>query len=213
MQKLLRSLFLLTLVLLVPVVPFVLFGPQLESWVSNRLDQSTTSLATGLLVVGALATDILLPIPSSMVSTFGGARLGWLIGTGVSWLGMTLGAAFGFFIARRWGRPVALRFARESDLDRMQNPIETWGTIVLVLTRALPVVAEASVLLFGLHRLPWQKFLPPVLLSNLGIALAYSAFGDWAQQHAWLPLALAISMALPLLIAGILHRVWPPRSA
>jgi 3-dehydroquinate synthase len=84
--------------------------------------------------------------------------------------------------------------------------VQAWGTLLLVLTRALPVVAEASVLLFGLHQLSWRRFLPPVVLSNLGIALAYSAFGDWARQHAWLPLALGVSVALPLLLAAFIRR-------
>jgi uncharacterized membrane protein YdjX (TVP38/TMEM64 family) len=210
-QKLLRPLILLTLILLIPIIPFVLFGPQVESWVSHRVNQSTTALTTGLLIVGLLSTDIVLPIPSSMVSTFGGARLGWVTGTGVSWLGMTLGASLGFFLARRWGRPFALRFTRKADLDRLQQPIENWGAVFLVVTRALPVVAEATVLLLGLHRLSWNRFLPPVLLSNLGIALAYSAFGDWAQHHAWLPFALAISVALPLLLAGLMRKVLSSR--
>jgi uncharacterized membrane protein YdjX (TVP38/TMEM64 family) len=205
-QKLLRPLLLLAIVLLVPIVPFLLFGGRLESFVEHRLEQQSHSGVMGALVVGLLATDILLPIPSSLVSTIGGARLGWFAGTGASWLGMSLGAALGFAIARRWGRTVALWLTRESELDRMQQAAETWGTLVLVLTRALPVVAEASVLLFGVHRLPWRKFLPPVLLSNLGISLAYSAFGDWAQQQAWLPLALGVSVALPFFVAMLLHR-------
>jgi hypothetical protein len=48
--------------------------------------------------------------------------------------------------------------------------------------------------------LSWQQFFPPVLLSNLGIAFAYAQFGAIAAQHQWLPFALGISVALPLLL-------------
>ena len=84
-----------------------------------------------------------------------------------------------------------------------------YGPLVLVLTRAVPVFAEASVLIVGIHRLSWRRFLPVVLLSNLGIALAYAAFGDLAEQHQWLPLALAVSIAVPVLVA-VAARRWIP---
>jgi uncharacterized membrane protein YdjX (TVP38/TMEM64 family) len=67
----------------------------------------------------------------------------------------------------------------------------------------VPVLAEASVLLMGMQRLSWQRFLVPVLLSNLGLAIAYSAFGEIAEKHQWLPLALAVSIGLPVVLAAI----------
>lgn len=200
MSRLLRPLLLLTLVLLVPIVPFLIWGDRIEPWVSRWGAESSSRplLAAGIL--GLLSTDVLLPIPSSFLSTLGGARLGWLVGTLVSWGGMTVGACLGFGAARTWGRPLALRWTRAEDLEAMRGAVEHGGAAVLILARAVPVVAEASVLLVGLHGWPWRRFLPPVLASNFGIALAYSAFGEWAQRHAWLPLALGASVALPVVV-------------
>jgi 3-dehydroquinate synthase len=70
---------------------------------------------------------------------------------------------------------------------------------VLVLVRALPVLAEASVLLFGAARLSWRRFLPPVVLANLGIATAYSVLGYFGRTQNVTPYVLAGSVALPLL--------------
>jgi uncharacterized membrane protein YdjX (TVP38/TMEM64 family) len=204
-KKLLRPLLLLTLVLLAPIVPFLLWGGALESLAGRWMEIRTGPFTTASVVVALLASDIVLPIPSSLISTVAGARLGWFGGTAASWFGMSLGAAIGFGIARRFGRPIVLWFTREAELDRMQTAVDRWGVFVLILTRGVPIVAEASVLLFGLHRLAWRRFLPAVLLSNLGIALAYSAFGDWAQQHAWLPIALGISVALPVFITALVR--------
>ena len=116
---------------------------------------------------------------------------------------MTLGAALGFVIARWGGRPVAIRLARAEDLGQMDELARQYGTALLILTRALPILAEASVLLLGLHRLPWRRFWPPIVLANLGIALAYSLFGDMAERNHWLPAALGVSLALPLLLAAV----------
>lgn len=209
-RNVLRPLLLLTIVLMVPIVPFLVWGQQLEPWITHWAADSTDRLPLAMGVFGLLSTDVLLPIPSSFLSTLGGARLGWWLGTLVSWGGMTLGACVGFGVARRWGRPLALRLSRAEDLAAMDSAVAEWGIAVLVLARAVPVVAEASVLLVGVNGWSWRRFLPPVLASNLGIALAYSAFGEWASRHAWLPLALGVSVALPILIAAAYRQFGRP---
>jgi len=199
-------------VLLVPILPFLLFGGQLDTWLRGMSEDPPSQAATAAIVVGLLSTDILLPIPSSVISTMAGWQLGWWRGTLATWTGMSLGAVLGFALARRWGRPLALWFSKAEDLERMQQTSERYGPFVLVLARAVPVFAEASVLLMGIHKLSWRRFLPAVLASNLGIALAYSAFGDYAQQHQWLPLALGISIAVPVLVAALAQRWLPQRT-
>jgi len=209
----LRTLLLLAVLLAIPIIPFLIFGSTIESWVDQWRNEPATAPIVALMVVGLLATDVLLPVPSSVISTIGGLRLGWFYGTLASWLGMTLGAVLGFAIARKWGRPVALWLSRESDLDRMQTTKDRFGAMSLIVTRAVPVIAEATVLLVGIQRMPWRSFLPPVLLSNLGVALAYSAFGDFAGRHVWLPAVLALAIALPPLLGAMLSRIFWPKPA
>jgi len=213
MRELFRTLPLMCAVLLVPVLPFLLFGGQVEQWVTDFENDPPSDVITAAVVVGLLATDILLPIPSSVVSTMAGYQIGATLGTLATWVGMSLGAIFGFALARRWGRPVALWFTKEKDLQRMHHVSQRYGPFVLALTRAVPVFAEASVLIVGIHGLTWRRFLPSVLLSNLVIAIAYSAFGDFAKQNDWLPLALGVSIALPMLIAAAAQRYLPRDNA
>ena len=211
MRELFRTLPLMCAVLLVPVLPFLFFGGRLKDWLQGISDDPPSTLATVGVVVGLLATDILLPVPSSVVSALAGYVLGWWRATLATWIGMNLGAAIGFALARRWGRPLALWFSKEEDLERMRHVSDVYGPAVLALARAVPVFAEASVLIVGIHGLPWRRFLPAVLLSNLGIALAYSAFGDWAKENQWLPLALGVAIALPILAAAAAQRLLPKK--
>jgi len=206
MRNLLNTLKILTLVLLVPIIPFVFFGGQFDAWAADWEASPPSKSTTAVLVVALLSTDILLPIPSSIVNTVAGSQLGVLGGTVAACLGMTLGAMLGFALAKTWGRTVALWFAKGEDLDRLQRLTSAYGPTVLVVLRAVPVLAEASVLLVGIHNLSWRRFLPPVVLSNLGIALAYAGFGEFAEQNGWLPLALGVSVALPLLLAIVARR-------
>jgi len=94
----------------------------------------------------------------------------------------------------------------------MQHVSDRYGPFVLVLTRAIPVFAEGSVLIAGIHRLAWRRFLPPVVLSNLGIAIAYAGFGDYAERHQWLPLAMGVAIAIPVLVAAAAQRLLPRTS-
>lgn len=209
MRELFRTLPLMCVVLLVPVLPFLFFGGHFENWLRGMAQNPPSDGATFSLVVGLLATDIFLPIPSSVVVTMAGWQLGNSLGTVAAWLGMNLGAVAGFGLARRWGQPFARWFSKEEDLERMRNISERFGPLVLVLTRAMPVFAEASVLIAGIHRLSWKRFLPAVILSNLGIAVAYSVLGDYAEQHQWLPLALAVAVAVPVMVAAVAQRFMP----
>lgn len=209
MRELFRTLPLMCLVLLVPVLPFVLFGGQFEDWLQAVAEDPPSIPVTMALVIGLLSTDILLPIPSSVISTLSGWHLGWWLGTLATWIGMNLGAIIGFAMARRWGKPFAVWFSKEEDLERMRIVSDRYGPFVLVLTRAMPVFAEATVLIAGIHQLAWRRFLPAVIFSNLGIALAYSAFGDYAEQHQWLPLALGIAIAIPVMVAAVAQRLMP----
>jgi uncharacterized membrane protein YdjX (TVP38/TMEM64 family) len=161
-----------------------------------------------------LATDIFLPIPSSLVSTLAGWQLGALGGALSAWMGMSLGAIIGFALAKRWGQPLVAWLARKGDLERTNLLAHRFGPTLLVLGRGVPVLAEATVLLVGMHGLSWRAFLPPVLLANLGLAIAYAVFGKVAAEYQWLPLALAVSIALPvLMVAGFRTLVKEPQPA
>jgi len=195
-------------VLAIPIVPFALFGQTLEEEMEQYLDRATNHSVVALLVVGLLAVDVFLPVPSSVVSTFAGKTLGFLAGTGASWLGMTLGAVVAFAIARTLGRPAALWLSGEADLARTDVLSRRWGPTVLVITRPVPVLAEAAVLFLGTTDLPWRRFVLPIALGNLGIAGAYSALGNWVR----LPAALAASIALPLMAAIVARWLWPRHS-
>ena len=175
MNDLTKNLLIIAVILLIPIVPFIGFGREIEAFVDDWAKHAPSPGITAAAIVGLLAADIFLPIPSSFVSTFGGAHLGTLWGTVASSLGMSIGAILGFFLARVGGRPLARKWCSAESLDNMHALSERYGPLVLVLTRAVPVFAEASVLIVGIHRLSWRGFLPPIIVTNLGLALAYSA--------------------------------------
>ena len=206
MRGLWRPLAMVSLALLVPVLPFLSFGAGLEQRIEGWFEPPPAPAVIVLLTVAVLSSDILLPVPSSLVSTIAGAQLGIVAATAASWLGMTLGAMLGFFLAKSWGRAVAVRLSSAEDLARMDQLARQVGPAILIVTRALPVLAEASVLLLGTTQLAWRRFLPAVMLSNLGIAAVYAVLGQLAKTQGELPLALAASIALPIAATTLARR-------
>ncbi len=194
-------------VLLIPVLPFLVLSDGFEARIHDWLAGDHSFGARFGLVTGALSTDILLPVPSSAVSTWAGGVLGIGWGTAASWLGMTTGATLGFALARWLGRPLVLRMARRDDLERMARTFETWGVLTLVLTRPVPVFAEACVLLTGTMDLSWRRFLPAVMLANLAISLVYAGFGAFARSHDALPIALGGVVIIPVAVLFLLRRL------
>ena len=190
------------LVLAVPIIPFLLFGERVNAWLAQWSASPGSEPIVAATVIVLLATDVFLPIPSSVVSTLAGSQLGAVSGTAVTWAGMTAGAVIGFAIARRFGPRLVKWLTRTDDLDRTTRLVERFGPVLLVIGRGVPVLAEATVLWFGMHGLSWKKFLPPVLLANLGLALAYCLFGELAQRYDSLPLALAVAIGLPVLMVA-----------
>lgn len=203
MRDLLRPMLPMVVVLAIPIVPFLIFGQhrvekQLDDW---RKDPPP-ALYVSAAVVALLASDIFLPIPSSAVSTLAGWQLGAVGGSLAAWAGMSLGAAIGFALARWFGQPAVAWLTRAGDLERTRVLAERFGPALLILGRGVPVLAEATVLLLGMHGLAWRRFLPPVLLANLILAIAYAVFGEIAGNQQWLPLAIGVSIALPVLMVA-----------
>ena len=147
-----------------------------------------------------LASDVFLPVPSGPMSTLAGSQLGFVAGTAVSTLGMTLGAAIAFALAKAWGRPLAARYCSSEQLAELESACTEHGVWMLMLTRPLPVLAEACALLVGALQMRWRQFLLTVTISNFLIAATYSWLGQQAARYGWLPMALCASVAVPLLI-------------
>lgn len=193
-----RALLLVALLLAAPIVPFILAGERIEAWVSQWLTPALSPELAAVVVVGVLATDVFLPVPSSLVSTWAGARLGLAAGTLAVWCGMMAGSVLGFAAARYGGRPLVERWIGREDLARLDTLAERQAWWLLILTRPLPVLAEAAVLLVGALRLNWRDFWLATAPVSLALAAAYAALGRVAQHESWTAAALALSVAAPL---------------
>ncbi len=203
-SPLLRWTVVAVLVLCFILLPFALFEEQITAWASAQLSRPPT-LLLALLVGGLLASDVLLPVPSSLVGTASGALFGWAGGAAIAWAGMTIGCVIGWVLGRSAGRAGLRRFVGEREVARAEALTDRFGAAALVVSRPVPVLAEASVLFAGACGLPFGSMLLLTALSNAGISLAYGVLGALAGGSGSFLAVFAAAVVVPALALGLMR--------
>lgn len=188
------------------LVPFFLFENQFNALADRLAHGDVSSWATILGIVALLAADVFLPVPSSIVSTMAGVMLGFWRGTAAIWTGMMLGALIGYWTGAR-ASGAARRFLGAESLARASKVVERYGDWAIVVSRPVPVLAEASVIFAGLVHAPYRRFVVLTATANLGIALGYAAIGAFSMRAESFLLAFAGAIAIPGIAMGV-ARLW-----
>ena len=89
--------------------------------------------------------------------------------------------------------------------------VSRYGVVGLVSARAVPVLAEATVVFAGVARFPFNRFVIAIGIANLGIAATYAAIGAYAFDVNSFLLAFAGAIAVPAVAIGIAS--WLERSS
>jgi uncharacterized membrane protein YdjX (TVP38/TMEM64 family) len=197
MQSRLKWALLSLVILLIILIPFLLLGESIETWTNYLLRSSSPKLLIGMIIGGLLSIDILAPIPSSIVSTAGGYFLGFKWGIIVSTAGMTISCIIGYLLGAKIGTPISKWFVGTNELLRLEKLQNKYGDWIVILSRAVPVLAEASVLIAGIGRMHIKRFILLILLSNLGISIVYSFIGAYSGYINSFLLAFAGAILLP----------------
>jgi uncharacterized membrane protein YdjX (TVP38/TMEM64 family) len=163
------------------LIPFVLFEQQFNDFAARMTQTGTAAWLAALSIFALLALDILLPVPSSIVSTAAGVLLGFWRGAAIVWAGMMVACLIGYAVGARASR-FARRFVGDEGLRRAEALMTGYGDYAIVVCRPVPVLAETSVIFAGLVGAPFARFVLLSLLSNLGIALGYAAFGAFSMR-------------------------------
>ena len=195
--------------LVIIVGPFVLLEEQIVALANSVIEVTPAGPILAGLIGGALTLDVILPVPSSFVNAASGAAFGFVIGTLVSWAGMTLGCLFGYWIGATGGTALIRRLMGETELAHAESLAVRTGGSALVVMRAAPVLAEASVIAAGAARYPLRPFILLTSLANLGIAAAYAGVGAYAWSTNSFLAAFAGAVGIPLLAYAGMRAISP----
>ncbi len=172
-----RTILLFLFVAGVVIVSFVLWGEAMDAWLKAFVAQNETQrVALALIFFGLLALDIVLPTPSSLISTACGLYLGFLGGFLCSFGAMCVSAALGYGLGY-YGSGLAEKLIGAKDLKQLQYLQAKGGAWILLGLRAVPILAEASLVFAGIGRYPLKQTILQVLLGNAIVSGIYAAMG------------------------------------
>ena len=199
------KLVLLIAILVLPGIGFVLLGDGFEASLADRV-REYQGWPLACVVAASLASDLLLPIPSSVVLAFAGRELGVVWATVAGAVGLTVSCEIGYWAARLIGGRFVKTRTSDGDRSFLAEGVAKRAAWWLVLSRPLPILAEAATLIAGLSRLRHGLFLGTVAIANVWVAACFSALGVLGSE--WHPtVLLTVSAVVPLAATWVVRWV------
>ncbi|HUQ89651.1 MAG TPA: VTT domain-containing protein [Vicinamibacterales bacterium] len=167
------------------------FEPWARSWMAHA------GVSGGAVVIGLLAADIFIPVPSSIVMILSGAAFGVVWGSLLAFVGSIGGEWLGFELARTYGTSLSTRFIGDAaERQRLNDALMTHGAAAIVVTRALPVVMETMSIVAGLSPMRRSTFLIASTIGTAPIVVVYAYAGAKSRETGSLVPAIVILMAV-----------------
>lgn len=170
------------------------------AWLTRPTEwQDHASFAVGIGSVVLMASDVVLPVPSSVVMLGNGVIFGWGLGALLSTLGALLSSLIGYALGRAASSWAAARID-EASRARLVGFIDRYGVVAIVASRPIPIVAEMIAILAGSAGMPWPRFLASAAAGSAIMGIAYSGAGDLLTEG----VATLIVFAATAIISGLL---------
>jgi uncharacterized membrane protein YdjX (TVP38/TMEM64 family) len=190
------------------LILWIIWGGGLESRLS--LEGSVAALqGTGPWAwaagIGLLMSDLLLPVPGTVVMSALGFIYGPWLGGIIAAAGSMAGGLAGYGLGRCFGETKARRWLGDLDFEKGRLLFGRGGGWMVALSRALPILPEVIACTAGLVRMPFRKFVMALACGSLPMGFLFAAIG--AAGHDAPGWALLISLVLPAALWA-LARKW-----
>lgn len=153
----------------------VLTLEKIQGWLEAARSINPWLLAA--LVVGLLFSDIVIAVPTLSVMILAGYFLGAFTGTLASFTGLMLAGSVGYWASGRYGNMLFFRLVK--DPQQRAEAIDTFqqhGPVMILLSRALPMLPEVSACLAGLTGMKFIRFVGLWIIS----ILPYAALANYS---------------------------------
>ena len=189
-----RFLFLMILLGLLVLVPFAIWGEGMETlWTVAELE--SFGHWAWLVGMALLVSDLVVPLPSTVVMSALGYVYGIAVGGLFAFLGAMGSALLGYGLSRWIGESVAVRLTGKEGLEAGRDLFTRYGAWVVALSRCLPVMAEVMACLAGMTRMPWRRFVLASMAGCLPMGFAFAAVGHLGADSPGV--AMAVSLLAP----------------
>lgn len=140
---------------------------------------------------------ILVPIPGALFPPVGALAFGPWLALGLSLAGMAVGSAVVFLVARRWGRPLALKLVGAERIHRYENLMTARGGLLIWLVFLLPLLPDDAIcVLAGISGISFRRFMLIASLGRVpGVAAGVFTMAGLQGAPAWVWALVAVVFA------------------
>lgn len=184
--------FLLSIILVSLV--FVFFE-DVETYFHNLLQtlQSNTLRYT-IFSFLILSSDILLPVPSSIVMYSNGVVLGVLYGFALSMISSILSSIIGYGLGR------FTNFRMKQGAADSHKLIQRYGNVAIIISRGIPILSESVSFTAGYNLVKFRSYFLLNLVGYFPVCMIYSYFGHMGQDTNMFFLSFVLSILISALI-------------
>lgn len=201
-----RLLLLVLLIGAISIVPFVIWGAQLEAILSQKGAAGFMRQFgdwAWLAGIGLIISDIALPVPASAVMTALGIIYGPLLGGAAAATGSMLAGLLGYGVCRMIPSRAAERLAGAAGMQQARDLFARWGGWLVAGSRWLPVLPETISFLAGLTRMSLRRYVVSLACGAVPLGFVFATAGHLGADN--VVLTLAISALAPLALWLVLR--------
>ncbi|MEP4198766.1 MAG: VTT domain-containing protein [Aliishimia sp.] len=128
-----------------------------RNWLEWAGQVDTTVLVGSVILL--LFADLFVAVPTLTITILSGFFLGFPSGALAAFVGMSLASGSGYWISRVWGHH-GIAFLIKSPQERaaLTAAFETNGPIMIILSRAVPIVTEVSACMAGATQMRFIRY-------------------------------------------------------
>jgi len=181
MKSLLKIMMVLALVFassfLVLKTTGLISGEKIELWLETA--KNISPLYVAAIVILILFADLFIAIPTLTVMIMGGYFLGPLWGAVAAIIGLTFAGTCGYGLSFKYGdNLIDFLIKDQNERDQAIITFQNHGAVVILLSRAIPILPEVSACMAGMTRMPFTKFFLLWLISTVPYAIIASYAGS-----------------------------------
>ncbi len=171
---------------------------QIAIWLARA--KALSPYYIGGIVVLLLFTDLFIAVPTMTTITLSGYFLGFPNGAIASLIGLMLAGLTGYGLSSMFGdRVFAFLLKKEEAREQAKATFRQYSVIMILLSRAMPILAEVTACLAGMTKMKFFKFILAWSASVIPYALIISYAGSISSLENPMPAiyaAMGISITL-----------------
>lgn len=155
------------------------------------------------IVIFLLFLDLFVAVPTLTITILAGYFLGFPFGAAAAFVGMFSAAAAGYTISRIWGeKPIGFLVKNVQQREHMIETFQRNGPVMIVLSRAAPIVTEVTACMAGATKMDFRRYLVFFLIGTLPYVLIATFAGSISSIESPQPAIFAVLFLYLVLWTG-----------